>query len=72
MPHKQSQAAYAILGKTESALTWLRRASETGFPKISDRSETAVGGIRSRIRPFGIERAALNIKHQFLVVLMLV
>ena len=25
-------AAYAILGKTESALTWLRRASETGFP----------------------------------------
>jgi serine/threonine-protein kinase len=25
-------AAYAILGKTDSALTWLRRASETGFP----------------------------------------
>jgi eukaryotic-like serine/threonine-protein kinase len=25
-------AAYAILGKTDSALTWVRRASETGFP----------------------------------------
>lgn len=25
-------AAYAILGKTDSALTWLQRASETGFP----------------------------------------
>jgi serine/threonine protein kinase/tetratricopeptide (TPR) repeat protein len=25
-------AAYAILGKTDSAVTWLRRASETGFP----------------------------------------
>lgn len=25
-------AAYAILGKADSALTWLRRASETGFP----------------------------------------
>jgi TolB-like protein/Tfp pilus assembly protein PilF len=25
-------AAFAILGKTDSAVTWLRRASETGFP----------------------------------------
>jgi serine/threonine protein kinase/tetratricopeptide (TPR) repeat protein len=25
-------SAYAILGKTDAAVTWLRRASETGFP----------------------------------------
>jgi serine/threonine protein kinase/tetratricopeptide (TPR) repeat protein len=40
-------STYAILGKTESALTWLRRASETGFPNYPVyRDDPHLSGLR--------------------------